>query len=102
MKSANLQARPKISSDTPMGVDATLLLTFAILMLLGLTMVFSSTIALQDKSLQTNFAHFQKQTVFMLVGSIGAYIISFIPVNVWQRMSCHISDVNPCFHQSGG
>jgi len=87
MKQANLQARPKISSDTPMGVDATLLLTFAILMLLGLTMVFSSTIALQDKSLQTNFSHFQKQTVFMLVGSVGAYIISFIPVQVWQRMS---------------
>lgn len=87
MTSANLQARPRIESDTPMGVDVTLLLTFAILLLLGLTMVFSSTIALEDKSLQTNFSHFQKQAVFMLVGCIGAYLISYIPIGVWQRMS---------------
>ena len=87
MRSVNLQARPKIESDTPMGVDVILLLTFAILLLLGLIMVFSSTIALQDKSLQTNFSHFQKQAVFMFVGCIGAYIISYIPIGIWQRMS---------------
>ena len=87
MTAANLQARPKIESGAPMGVDAILLLTFAILMLLGLTMVFSSTIALQDQSLQTNFSHFQKQAVFMFVGCVGAYIISYIPIGVWQRMS---------------
>lgn len=87
MTSANLQARPKIADDTPMGVDIVLLLTFAVLLLLGLTMVFSSTIALDNKSLQTNFSHFQKQAAFILVGCVGAYIISYIPVGVWQRMS---------------
>lgn len=87
MTSANLQARPKIADDTPMGVDVILLLTLAVLLLLGLTMVFSSTIALDDESLKTNFSHFQKQAVFILVGCVGAYIISYIPVSVWQRMS---------------
>ena len=87
MSAASLQARPKLETSSSMGVDSTLLVTFGMLLLLGLTMVFSSTIALQDKSLQTNFSHFHKQGIFMLLGITGTYLISLIPVGFWQRLS---------------
>ncbi len=82
-----LQARPKLTETNPFGVDSILLATMVTLLLLGLTMVFSSTIALQDQSLQTNFSHLTQQSVFMLMGISGAYIVSLIPIVVWQKLS---------------
>lgn len=88
MSAVALQAtRNAGQNNNPAGVDSTLLGVFISLMLLGLVMVFSSTIAMGDQELSTNTANFWKQLVNMLIGVTLTVIISMIPVWVWQKLS---------------
>lgn len=82
-----MQARPKVTESNRFGVDSALLATVLFLVLLGLTMVFSTTVAQQDQSLNTNFSHLIRQSVFVLLGIIVAYVVSLIPLVVWERTS---------------
>lgn len=88
--SSRVHARP-ISSDTKvMGVDSMLLFISMSIVLLGLLMVFSSTIGMQGKNLTTNFAHFNKQLIFVSAGVVFAWVSSHIPIQFWEKYSFNI------------
>lgn len=69
------------------GVDSLLLGTFISLLMLGLVMVFSSTIAMGSQDLNTNTAHFWRQLVHMALGVSLTAIVASVPVWVWQKLS---------------
>jgi len=87
MSNASLQAarfEPKANSA---GVDSVLLGVFITLLMLGLVMVFSSTIAMGSQDLTTNTSHFWRQLMHMILGVGLTAIVANIPVWVWQRLS---------------
>ena len=82
-----LQATRMSSSESSVGVDTMLLGVFVALMMLGLVMVFSSTIAMGNQSLETNTSHFWRQLIHMVVGVGLTVPVACIPVWVWQKLS---------------
>lgn len=87
MSSTTLQATRHQPGVNGIGVDPMLLGVFISLLLLGLVMVFSSTIAMGSQDLHTNTQHFFKQCVFVMLGVSVTFVVSTIPVWVWQRSS---------------
>jgi cell division protein FtsW len=55
--------------------------------MLGLVMVFSSTIAMGSQDLTTNTSHFWRQLAHMILGAGLTVLVASIPVWVWQRLS---------------
>ncbi|MFT4630022.1 MAG: cell division protein FtsW [Arenicella sp.] len=87
MSGASLQATRMQAPANSIGVDSVLLGVFISLLMLGLVMVFSSTISMGDSDLHTNMSHFWRQVVFIIVGVTITVAISTIPVWVWQKSS---------------
>lgn len=87
MSSSALQATRFQVNGNSIGVDSTLLSVFIGLLVLGLVMVFSSTIAMGDQDLQTNTAHFWRQLIHIVVGIGITFAVATIPVWFWQKMS---------------
>jgi cell division protein FtsW len=87
---SRIHARPLQSQNNTLGIDSTLLFVSMSIILLGLVMVFSATIGMQGKSLTTNFAHFNKQFIFVSAGVVFAWIASHIPIQFWERYSFNI------------
>jgi len=69
------------------GVDTVLLGVFISLLMLGLVMVFSSTIAMGSQDLNTNTSHFWRQLVHMILGVSLTAMVASVPVWVWQKLS---------------
>ena len=90
LSSSRLHARPRMDSNHILGVDASLLFVAMSIVLIGLVMVFSATIGMQGKSLTTNFDHFNKQLIFVIAGSVFAFITMWIPISFWERYSFSI------------
>ena len=82
-----LQATRMTATENSTGVDTMLLGVFVALMMLGLVMVFSSTIAMGNQSLQTNTSHFWRQLIHMVLGVGLTVTVACIPVWVWQKLS---------------
>ncbi len=74
-------------SQNSIGVDPMLLGVFISLLLLGLVMVFSSTIAMGAQDLQTNTSHFWRHLLHVILGVGITLVVANIPVWVWQRAS---------------
>ena len=70
---------------TAAGTDPMLMGVFISLLLLGLVMVFSSTIAMGEQDLQTNTSHFWRHAVHVLLGLAITLVIANIPIWIWQR-----------------
>lgn len=87
MSAVTLQATRHQTGVNGIGVDPMMLGVFISLLLLGLVMVFSSTIAMGSQDLQTNTQHFFKQCLFVMLGVSVTFVVSTIPVWVWQRSS---------------
>ncbi|MFT5608634.1 MAG: cell division protein FtsW [Parvicella sp.] len=87
MSAVSLQATRMQAPANSIGVDSVLLGIFISLLMLGLVMVFSSTISMGDSDLHTNMSHFWRQVVFIIVGVTITVAISTIPVWVWQKSS---------------
>ena len=94
MSSAALQATRMQPQENAIGVDSTLMGVFVCLLMLGLVMVFSSTIAMGGRDLDINTAHFWRQLVHMSVGVVLTIIVAYTPVWVWQKMSIAILAVS--------
>ena len=82
-----LQATRFTPQDNSAGVDSVLLGVFISLLMLGLIMVFSSTIAMGDQNLNTNTAHFWRQLLHVVVGVGLTVLVASIPVWVWDKLS---------------
>ncbi len=87
MASSTIQATRTSSQQMVGGVDTALLGAFVTLLLLGLIMVFSSSIAMGGQELDTNTSKFWRQTVHVGVGVLITVVVAFIPLSVWQKMS---------------
>ncbi|NND00176.1 MAG: hypothetical protein HKN85_08340, partial [Gammaproteobacteria bacterium] len=68
MNARTLQATRTQQPLNPIGVDSALLSVFISLLMLGLVMVFSSTIAMGDQDLQTNTSYFWRQLLHLAIG----------------------------------
>lgn len=87
MTSPSLQATRAQPHMNSAGVDSILLGTFIALLMLGLIMVFSSTIAMGSQDLNTNTSHFWRQLVHMILGVSLTAIVASVPVWLWQKLS---------------
>lgn len=78
------------STKNGIGVDSMLLGVFISLLLLGLVMVFSSTIAMGEQDLQTNTSHLWRHLLHMIVGVGITVVVASIPIWIWQQSSVAI------------
>lgn len=90
MSSVALQATRVQNSGNSAGVDSMLLGVFIALLMLGLIMVFSSTIAMGSQDLNTNTSHFWRQLVHIILGVGLTVTVASVPVWVWQKLSLPI------------
>jgi len=90
MSNVALQATRIQANSNSAGVDSVLLGVFVTLLMLGLIMVFSSTIAMGNQDLNTNTSHFWRQLVHMIIGVSLTVLVASIPVWVWQKTSVPI------------
>lgn len=87
MSNVGLQAARFTPQDNSAGVDSLLLGAFISLLMLGLIMVFSSTIAMGDQDLTTNTAHFWRQLAHMVAGVTLTVAVACIPIWLWEKLS---------------
>jgi cell division protein FtsW len=76
--------------DNRLGVDMRLLGLFAVLLMFGLLMVYSSTIANSDKSLQPETGLFFRQLLHVCAGLILTVTAAMIPIDLWDRFGKQI------------
>lgn len=87
MSGASLQATRRQDQGQTNGVDSMLLGVFISLLMLGLIMVFSSTIAMGNQDFQTNTSHLWRQLLHMVIGVGLTVVVASIPMWFWQKMS---------------
>ncbi|MGK0375291.1 MAG: cell division protein FtsW [Arenicella sp.] len=87
MTGASLQATRAQPNMNSAGVDSILLGVFISLLMLGLVMVFSSTIAMGSQDLNTNTSYLWRQLVHMVIGVGLTALVATTPVWVWQKLS---------------
>jgi cell division protein FtsW len=71
-----------------MEYDQLLVWVTVLLMLFGMVMVYSASIALPDSPKYANYKttyFLQRQAIFIMVSMVAAYFIFRIPVAIWQR-----------------
>lgn len=76
-----------VKSPWQIAIDPMLGLVSMALLLIGLVMVASSSIAIADRDLGTPFYYLNRQLVFLLVGLGGAVIALITPTRAWERLS---------------
>lgn len=67
------------------GWDMVLLYITLVLLGLGLVMVMSASIPLAEKQLGQPFAYLQRQSVYIVLGLVAAFMASRIPVQQWEK-----------------
>jgi cell division protein FtsW len=72
-------------NDSRLGVDMRLLGLLAVLLMFGLLMVYSSTIASSDKSLQPETGLFFRQLSHVCTGLIFMVMMALTPIDLWER-----------------
>jgi len=76
------------------GVDRALIVCIAALLLFGLLMVYSASIALPDAPRYASYGRYDfvlRHGSFMAIGVVAALFIACVPLRVWQRVA------NPLF-----
>lgn len=72
------------------GVDLGLIIAVSTLVLFGLLMVYSASIALADGPRYESYGRFYfvgRHAVFIVIGLLGALCAASIPMRVWQKMA---------------
>ncbi len=87
MSVSNLQATRLQPLTNSIGVDSILLGVFIGLLMIGLVMVFSSSISMGDQELNTNTSYFWRQLMHIAIGVCITLVVATIPVWVWQKSS---------------
>ena len=67
--------------------DQTLILSVAGILLLGLVMVTSASIAIADRQMHEPLHYLERQSVGVLLGLIGAIFMMFVPTSIWERLA---------------
>jgi cell division protein FtsW len=71
-------------SATP-GPDRVLLTLATVILLFGLVMVASASITLADKATGNPFYYLERQTLYAIIGIIGAAFAYYLPLSLWRR-----------------
>lgn len=90
MNTATLGRRPAASVAATNEIDPLLLWPALALLLLGLVMVYSASIATAEGSVFTSRSptyFLVRHTAFLLIGLTGALIAFQIPLRIWQQMA---------------
>ncbi|MDH3646373.1 MAG: putative lipid II flippase FtsW [Gammaproteobacteria bacterium] len=80
-RSASMRPFWRITIDPLLGTVS------AALLLIGLVMVASSSIAIADRDLGSPYYYLNRQLVFLLIGVAGSAITLMTPTRVWERLS---------------
>lgn len=67
------------------GIDMPLLAVTAVLLMIGLVAVASSSISIADRDLGEPFYYVQRQGMFLVLALIAGFVIYQIPLAVWAR-----------------
>lgn len=70
------------------GVDVALVVVVTALVMFGLLMVYSASIALADAPRYANYGHYyfvMRHGVFIVIGVLAALCVASIPMKVWQK-----------------
>src|SRR5690606_15850807 len=67
--------------------DPVLLATTACLLLLGLAMMTSASIAIADRQVHEPLHYLERQAMGVVLGLVAALIAMAIPSNVWERLA---------------
>ena len=76
-----------LKSPWQIAIDPMLGLVSAALLLIGLVMVASSSVAIADRDLGSPHYYLNRQLVFLLLGLAGATIALITPTRAWERLS---------------
>lgn len=71
-------------------VDLSLLVALAALVLFGLVMVYSASIALAEGPQYASYGHYYfviRHAIFIMVGLVGALVVAGISLETWRRMA---------------
>lgn len=79
---ARSNARPR-----RFALDPVLLSTVGFILLLGLVMMTSASIAIADRAAQEPLYYLERQAVGVVLGLIAATIAMLIPTQVWERLA---------------
>ncbi len=80
-RAASVKSPWQIAIDPMLGVVA------AALLLIGLIMVASSSVAIADRDLGSSFYYLNRQLVFLLFGLAGGIVALITPTRAWERLS---------------
>ena len=89
MSTATLQATRNDSGGQQSQLDPILLGTVTALLMLGLVMVYSASIAIGDTS-SVNTDMFWRQALHVVAGLMIAFVVMHIPVELWNKLSMPI------------
>jgi cell division protein FtsW len=67
------------------GMDSTLLVLAALILVIGLVMVASASISLADKTSGSPFYYLTRQLIFAAVGTGAGVMMYLLPLSWWQR-----------------
>lgn len=79
---ARSSARPRRFS-----LDPVLLATVGFLLLLGLVMMTSASIAIADRAAQEPLYYLERQAIGVVLGLVAAMLAMLIPTQVWERLA---------------
>ena len=74
-------------------VDRSLLVSVVLLMGLGLVIMMSASVAVAEKNYGNIYHFFNRQLIFMCIGSVAAYFVYRIKTSVWQGFGAKILPV---------
>ena len=77
----------KISDTSRYTGDAFLIICALLLVLSGLVMMTSASVGISDSLYGDAFFLFKKQSLFLLMGLIAGFLVSRIPLKIWQNLS---------------
>ncbi len=79
---ARSSARPRRFS-----LDPVLLATVGFILLLGLVMMTSASIAIADRAAQEPLYYLERQAIGVVLGLVAAMLAMLIPTQVWERLA---------------
>lgn len=87
---AKPKTKPKNTPATRARFDTVLLAVSVAILMIGLVMVLSSSIAIAERNAGDLLFYFKRQTIFALTGIAAGIVIVRIPLSMWQTYGLHV------------
>ncbi len=87
MTAATLTFSRSSARQRRFSVDSVLLLAVCALVLLGLVMMTSASVAIADRQMHEPFYYLQRQSFGVMLGLLAALIAVSVPTQIWERLA---------------